>query len=181
MANLRDNILSRWYNVLTDLVNDNSVSIIYGREDGHRPPKPYIVMELIAGGSTNGGFDDVRKKTTNNADYYISGTRQYTLNLQAFGGDSMFLLDKIMTLLDKPNISESLQDANVDISIVNRGEITDISQLLETSIEARYSLDIIFNAAVNETVTIGTIGTVDIDGILQGIDDILIDDQITDV
>jgi hypothetical protein len=88
------------------------------------------------------------------------------MNLISYGEGGVDALDLIQTLMDSPSIRTKFK-SDADISIVNRGGITDISALLETGFEVRATLDVVFNKSVNVEIETGAIEGICIDGILD--------------
>ena len=169
---LQQKILTTWLRAIRQLLSDNSVTIIFAEQPGPRPEKPYISLKLLAGPSPLGSFDDFRRDETTQNRFVISGMRQYTLNIQVFGPDSLAIVDQVQTLMDSPNIFPLLRNDDVDLAVVERGGVDDISELLDTGYEARVSMDVVFNAAVNVVVDPGTIESVEWSGEIENGDTI---------
>lgn len=130
--------------------------------DGPRPPKPYITLKIISGPRAR-GFDELRRKPNSDV-FQVGGLRQYTLSIQAFGLGGYDMLGDLVSRMDDPYAS--VEKSRV-VAIVDRGDVVDISSLLETGYETRAALDVIFHAAKNLDTSIKPIERVRIGGTLS--------------
>ncbi len=180
----RKSIEDAWFT----FVDDNTpggVTVIFAEEvtgsQAPRPQKPFITIKLLSGPTTK-SMDDLRFKNDpgppeeNNTIYTLAGLRQYTVSLQAFGIGSQDNLSLVQTLLEDPDERQKLKTA--DISIVNRGQVLDISEIVDVGFERRHVLDIIFNSSSNVDVAPGSIEKATISGKLKKADgtEIIIDE-----
>lgn len=104
------------------------------------------------------------------------------MNIQAFAPSveehrAMDIINKLHTLLDSPLTTEFFKK-NQDIAIVNRGQPTDITALMETEYEQRTSLDVIFRTTQSVEVNPSCIEQVGIGGtiILTDTDEITVEE-----
>ena len=172
-----------WY----DFVNDNTpknVTVIFAEqvsgEMSPRPRKPFITLKFLNGPQPK-NFDDLRYKgdqglpTENKVAYTLAGLRQNTISIQAFGEGSEDSLALVQTLLDSPVHKDKLKA--VGIAIVSRGQILDVSELIDVGFERRHVLDVVFNTSSNVDVVPGSIEKASISGKLKKADDTEIDTQ----
>lgn len=174
----RNTIEQAWFDYCT-LNTPNEFTIIFSEEvsgsQGPRPQKPFITLKLLTGPIPRGSFDNLRFKgdngppNENNVAYELSGLRQNSISIQAFGKDSQDTLGLLLTLLDAP---QSIADfkASADIAIVSRGEVTDISALIDVGFERRHSLDILFNTSSNVEIVPGSIEKTQVSGKMKKAD-----------
>jgi hypothetical protein len=170
----KETIENVWFDVVKSVVSRDFKVVfsekLFARDslnvNGPRPPKPYITLKLITGPLVKGSFDEIRPVPGKPTRSTLSGERQYTMNLISYGEGGVDALDLIQTLMDSPSIRTKFK-SDADISIVNRGGITDISALLETGFEVRATLDVVFNKSVNVEIETGAIEGICIDGILD--------------
>lgn len=139
-------IKSAWYEFVSQNVAPEVTVVFAEAVTGNpspRPPKPYVTIKVISGPIAT-GLDEYRLNVGGTFD--VTGLRKYTVNLQAFGVEAYDILATLQTLIDNREKRAVLTD-QADISVVNRGAVTDLSELLETGYESRASLDITFNSS----------------------------------
>jgi hypothetical protein len=136
--------------------------------DAPRPPKPYLTLKIISGPRQLTMDDELRfnGNSTGNRNYNLVGQRAYTISFKAYGEGYVDALHDLSMGTDDPDLNEFLKTTG-DIAVTNRGNVSDISGLLETGFERRASLDIIFNSSHNKETGIGLIETVKITGELD--------------
>lgn len=161
----RDELHTLWRDWLVSQV-DEDFTVVYAEalsgKDGPRPRAPYITVKIISGPRPR-GFDELRRKA-NSDEFEVGGIRQYTLSLQAFGEGGYEALSELVTRMDDPYASIELKRI---VGIVDRGDVLDISALLEAGYERRCQLDVIFNSAKNLPSTIKPIEHASIGGTLK--------------
>lgn len=181
MANnpTRENILQTWRKFI-EANTSNAIGpdkVIFAEEvtgsQGPRPKKPFITIKLISGPTSKPSFDNLRFKEEKVAPespiWEIGGQRQRVVSLQAFGVDSEDELASIQNHLDAPEAVEFFK-TEVDVAIVNKGTILDISEIIEAGFERRHSLDITFNHASNVESKAGAIEKTSISGKIVDVD-----------
>lgn len=134
-------------------------------KDGPRPPKPYLTLKIISGPRKLTLDDNVcfNGKSEGSRNFNLVGIRGYTLSIKSFGIDYIDALEDVSTCLDDPDLNTFLKQ-EADIAITNKGDVIDVSALLETGYERRGSLDIIFNSSKNKETSIGLIENVEVSG-----------------
>ena len=162
-----------------DYVRENtpsSVTVTFAEDlvgsNATRPPTPYMTLKITSGPTMLGSSDDLRPKCdalgapTPDGKFTLSGMRQYVMSVQGFGFDSHDNLARIATLFDfLPTLNLK---KNIDIAIVDRGNVEDISELLEVGFERRASLDVTFNSSFNVEVDPSLIETLRASGMIDG-------------
>jgi hypothetical protein len=132
------------------------------RTDAPRPRPPFITLKLISGPRTKGS-DDLRRVGNG---FKITGLRQYTLSIQAFGEGGYDALEDYVTRLDDQLEAADLR-RDVGIGIVSRGDVVDISALLETGYERRAQLDVIFSCSTEVDAVAAPIERVSVGGTIK--------------
>lgn len=175
----RNTIEQAWFSYC-DSNTPAEVTVVFSEEvsgsQGPRAPKPFITIKLLSGPTPKGSNDNLRFKDDpgppeeNNVTYELSGLRQHSVSLQAFGDGSQDNLAKLQTLFGSPAVVEFFK-ANGDIAIVSRGTVIDISAVIDVGFERRHSLDVIFNTSSNIDVVVGSIEKAEVGGTLKKADD----------
>jgi hypothetical protein len=161
-------LLSAWFDFAENNTEDE-VTVIYEESSGPRPPRPYVTLKIIAGPSEK-AFDELRPIPADpNKKFDLTGIRQYTVSMKAFGEAAHDILSDLQLCLEAPDSIEFFI-RNEDIAVVSRGPVTDISALLETGFETRAVMDVIFNAVVSKVVDPSTIESTEISGTLENAD-----------
>lgn len=140
---------------ITAVISDELIG-----ENRPKPPKPFVTMKLISGPTPVGSDENLR---IDNGKFSLASLRQYTISLQGFGQGSFEALALFQTRLYGESLPLFLRK-KLDIAIVDRGSIENISELQNVGFEKRSQLDVIFNIASNIEEDISSIETVDISG-----------------
>ena len=125
-----------------------------------RPSTDYISMRVISGPRKEGSFDEVREDT---GVFYLSGQRSFTVSVQAYGAAAMM---EIQALQDYLESIDTLAAFNtIGIALTNDPDIQNLSEKLDTYIEDRFQMDLIFNTSQNiALVGLDSIGKVEVSG-----------------
>lgn len=135
---------------------------IFYNENSPRPSLPYVTLylqSLIAIG------EDYTTSPDAFGDSGLLGDREFTLQIQCYGGDPITILENMRTSLQKQTVLDTLRTDG--IVFVNHFPITDITALLDTEFEARASMDVLFRIAQTDTDISGNIETVEIEEIIN--------------
>lgn len=158
-------IKSAWFAFVDQFIQCENLTVIFAETSpGPRPSKPYLSMRLI-GPKVLSFQDDQRFNPSTNL-FEVKGLREYTISIQAFGVDASDILGEIQTKLSYPEVTEFFSSHDADIGIVDRGDVLNVTELLDTAYEARAAMDVRFysksddNFAKSES-TIKTIREVD--------------------
>ena len=134
-------------------------------KDAPRPSGSYITIKTISGPRKLTLDDELRfnGKSEGESNYNLVGQRAYTLSIKAFRAGHNDALQDLSTCLDDPDLCAFLKE-KADIAITNKGDVIDISGVLETGFEGRSSLDIIFNSSNNKETNVGLIERIVVTG-----------------
>lgn len=136
--------------------------------DAPRPVGNYLTLKVISGPGRITIDDELRYDTPRDA-FNLVGQRSYTLSIQAFRAGNSDALNLLSSKLGDPDFYDQLK-VDADISVTNKGSVTDISAQLETGFESRSAIDIFFNSSNNIETGIGTLEKVEISGELENPD-----------
>lgn len=139
---------------------------IYWRDQDSPQPaaETFIGLKIIAGPNKVGSFDAVIFDTA--ADKFnVSGTRSFTLSVQAFGPGAFGAIYSLQDSLDNPDVLQTLQ--SLGISITNSPSVLDISQAIDTAMQKRFSMDLIFTAAQNIPILTAPVEKAEISGTIN--------------
>jgi hypothetical protein len=134
-------------------------------KDAPRPQGPYITLKIISGPRKITMDDELRfnGKSEGKNNFNLVGQRAYTLSVKSFRAGHNDALSDISTYLDDPDFCEILKE-KACISVTNKGDVLDISGLIDTGFEGRSQLDIFFNSSNNRETRVGLIENVEIEG-----------------
>ena len=167
---LRNAIDEAWYKYIRNATGLDQDKVIFSQEltgkDGPRPKPPFIAF-TVSGGPRIKGFDDLRRIGDK---FELQGLRQYTLSIQSYGEGCYDLLDDLATSLDDTVRTHQLY-ADAEVAITSRGNVVDITGLMDAGYESRASLDIIFMSNKKFSTSIVPIERVRITGTISGAGD----------
>ena len=137
-------------------------------KDAPRPSGPYVTLKIISGPGKLTVDDELRfnGKTEGKRNFNLVGQRSYTISLKAFRSGHNDALEEISTCLEDPDLRHQLR-SDACISITNRGNVIDISSVLDTGFEGRSSLDIFFNSVNNKETNVGLIEGAQVSGTMK--------------
>mgnify|MGYP005820921731 CR=1 FL=1 len=107
------------------------------------------------------------------------GDREFTVQIQGYGGDPISVLQNLRTSLQKQSVLDSLR-AN-GIVFANWFPINDITELVDSRFEQRASMDILFRIADIYTEDTGVIETVELEEIFKDPSGTVIYDEIFEI
>lgn len=172
-----------WEKVRTDLykwatsqIPVNMPAIFYF-ENSPRPTVDYITLYLNS--IVQIGDDYLPRPLDSPGNVQLVGNREFTLQIQGYGGDPMSVLETLRYSLQKPTVLDTLR-AN-GIVFVNYFPINDITQLVDSRFEKRAQMDILFRIAQSYSDTIGSIDTVEIQEIYEEADGTVVYDEVQTV
>lgn len=139
MTSLHESLLQDvmdWVELATSLPRER----VRPRDDASlRPPLPYITVAIIVM-DIEVGTDEVRYFTRRNKlKVAVDAQRTATISLNAYGRRGADLLAQCQTSLSLPKVQRFLDERK--ITIRPNGGTQDISQLVDTEIEARFVRD----------------------------------------
>jgi hypothetical protein len=134
----------------------SAMPVIYLYPNSPRPTIDYVSLYIST--VTQIGWDYVQGPLDNTGISQQVGDREFTLQIQAYGGDPLTVLQNLRTSLQKQSVLDSLR-AN-GIVFADWFQINDITELVDSRYEQRGSLDILFRIADVYTDNLGVIDTV---------------------
>jgi hypothetical protein len=143
----------------TLIICNISAAVIKANQNGPRPSLPYINMNVTT--ITKVG----QAETPTSTDEFGVGDIKYnedsSVSLQGFGKGSNDILQALKNSLQKEDTRQYLNSCGLVIR--DDSSITDISLLIDATIEKRYLLEIMFGWGQSDTDTVGFIENVVID------------------
>lgn len=149
--------------------------VIMYYENAPRPTTSYVTINMNT--FIQIGEDYTPRPTDNPGNVEMVGDRQFTINLQAYGFDSMGILETLRSSLQKQTVLDTLR-AN-GIVFFQQFQILDITDLVNTKFESRATMDILFGIGQTETDSLGSIDTVEIHEELYQGPDLVFEQTIT--
>ncbi len=107
--------------------------------DAPRPAKPYLTILLAVLDIAEGEDWDVAAISGSDPTRQIAGTRTGTLSIQGYGDGAEEWLADVNLALRRRDVGDALTAAGV--SLDRASGITDLSVVLDTGFEGRYSVD----------------------------------------
>ena len=133
--------------------------IIQDDPNRDRPEPPYVSYDFLTGFVEVGTRDNQSYDVGEDA-VVVSGPRTFTMSIKAYGENAAQVMTNLHSSLELHSVQQLFQAAN--ISKQTKGPVQKISVTLETGIEERYQMDVIFNASSILTEDQGEIRTVEI-------------------
>lgn len=147
--------------------------ILYYEQNFPRPTIPYITFYLNTTNQLNNDW------TSNHADsagiVNMKGDRQFIVQLQAYGGDPLTLLENIRTLLQRNTVLSLL--AVSGIAYWSTLSILDITDLVDSKFERRAQMDLSFGIAQTYTDNPGYFNKIELQEIYVDAEDAIVYDQ----
>lgn len=147
---------------------------IYLFSNAPRPTVDYITLYIS--GVTQIGWDYVQGPLTDAGISQQVGDREFTVQVQGYGGDPISVLQNLRTSLQKDTVLNTLR-AN-GIVFVNWFPINDVTFLVDSRYEQRASMDILFRIADIYDDGSGVIDTVELEEVLLNSSDDIVYDEI---
>lgn len=116
-----------------------SIPVIFWQPNAPRPTIPYVTLFIQSVVSV--GQDWASGEADNLGVVDQRGNRQFTLTIQAYGGDPLTLLENIRTSLQKQSVLDILRGN--EIVFYTAQTINDITDLVDSKFERRASLDVL--------------------------------------
>lgn len=150
--------------------------VIFFEPNAPRPTVPYVSLYLNSIVSVNQDWTEAEADSTGTVD--MKGDRQFTLQVQGYGGDPLTVLENIRTSLQKQTVLDNLR-AN-GIAFYQSLNIADITDLVDSLFERRAQLDILFGIAQIYTDTPGYFDEIEVQEVIENqLGDIVYDETIT--
>jgi len=140
--------------------------VIFSNQIGVQPVRPYITLNIS--NVTKVTHDDLRYKGPD-LEFEVSGLRSFTLGVQAFSAEDLFesmtLISSLQNSLNFPAVNEFLKTNS--LSYVSVSNITNVTELMDTSFDSRHSIDVVFYIGSNIDQTVDIIEHTEIDGEIE--------------
>lgn len=154
----------------------SGMPVIYLYPNAPRPIVDYVSLYIST--ITQIGWDWTQDPLDDTGVTEMVGDREFTLQVQAYGGDPMTVLQNLRTSLQKQTVLDSLRVNG--IVFVNWNPINDITELVDSRFEQRASMDVLFRIADVSTDNLGVIDTVVLEEVFQNAaGDIVYDETFT--
>ncbi len=113
------------------------VTVIWDKEDGDRPGRPFAVMDIISGPAGVGPAEE-RYKSEDTYEYAMR--KRCTLSIQVTADNALVHVNRIVNALELPSHQSVLQAAG--IAVWGNSVPNDLSALMDTAHEGRAHVDI---------------------------------------
>lgn len=144
-------------------------------ENAPRPETDYVTLNITNYGMI--GQDYTPRPQDNPGNVTQIGDREFTVQLQAYGGNVYDILESLRYSLQKQTVLDTLRVNG--IVFVQQFPIQDITELVNSRFEKRAAMDIIFRMGQTYGDVLGSIDTVEIEEeFLQG-NVVVIDQTVT--
>jgi hypothetical protein len=141
----------------------SGMPVIYLYPNAPRPTVDYITLYIqsvvqIAWDYIQGPLDDsgISQQV---------GDREFTLQINAYGGDPITILNTLRTSLQKQSVLDSL--ASNGLVVVDWLAINDVTELVDSRMEQRAAMDILFRIADIYNDDPGVIDTVSLEEVFK--------------
>lgn len=140
--------------------------VIYLYPNAPRPEVDYVSLFISTYNMI--GQDYVPDPINDAGDVTQVGDREFTLQIQAFGGDPMTILGNLRNSLQKETVLDTLRLNG--IVAVQQYAINDITSLMNSRFENRASMDVLFRIADQYLDTLGTIAQIELEETILNVD-----------
>lgn len=144
------------------LANCPGCSVIFLNENAPRPAQPYVTLFLS---TLNQIGEDYTPGPDTNGLVDMVGDREFTLQIQTYGGDCITRLENLRSSLQMQSVLDTLR-AN-GIVFVHHFPINDTTELLDSRFEKRGAMDVLFRIGQDYADNLGLIETVEVEEVYQ--------------
>ena len=141
----------------------SGMPVIYLYPNSPRPTVDYVSLYIST--ITQIGWDWTQDPLNDGGISQMVGDREFTLQVQGYGGYPMTVLQNLRTSLQKQTVLDSLRVNG--IVFVNWFPINDVTELVDSRYEQRASMDVLFRIADVSTDNLGVIDTVVLQEVFQ--------------
>lgn len=124
------------------LATTTGITVIFANQDGPIPDAPFATI-LITTINTPGHDEQLPTDAAGDTDF--KGNRDFTLSFQVFGPNAYQYALDLAAALERPSTRELLY--GYGIVYVNRENVTDLTEYLDTGFEERAGMDIFFRVS----------------------------------
>ena len=157
-----EDVLHAWLKAAT------GVTCIWAEQSGPQPKPPYCTLR-IDGPRRLGGADELRQDGDGDDVRQLAvGQRELTVECQAFtsrttgSATARELLTKAQVQLSLPSVHERFSE--VGLSVIDEGDVQNVSTVLETKWQGRAALDVRIGCADSAEERVGSIESVELVG-----------------
>ena len=131
---------------------------LYSNAPRNSPLAPVDYVTLNIASVVQIGWDYEQSPLTTGGISNSTGDREFTFQIQAYGGDVMTVMQNLRTSLQKQTVLDTLRLNG--IVFANWFPINDLTTLVDSRYEQRASMDVLFRIADIYTDVVGVISTV---------------------
>lgn len=136
-------------------------TVMFADQDAPQPAvRPYATIKVL--NVNRIGNNDIQGAPDGTGIATIKGHREATVSIQTFGPGAIQLLVDAQDSLNKWSVQQALRESGNIVFVSDEG-IVNVSDLLETEIEERAALDMIFRYATESTDDVGFIQFVELE------------------
>lgn len=150
--------MRRWLITTTGLPDER---VIFANQNAPRPKVPYATVNARVATRRLGAFDEERLIDDEPGVIDRRGHRVVTASVNVFGPSALDLAEAAQDGLERYDVREQLEAAGLAVNDI--GQLRDLTQLVETTLEDRYQFDAIFGIARATKETVGWIESVEIE------------------
>lgn len=132
--------------------------VIYYYQNAPRPTVDYVTLYITS--TVQIGRDFTQSPLTTAGTSAMIGDREFTLQIQAYGGDPITILENLRTSLQIVTVLDSLRAQG--LVYVDWLAINDITDLINSRYEQRASMDLRWRIAQQYTEQAGAISTANV-------------------
>lgn len=133
--------------------------VIWANQAAPRPQTPFAEINPRMSIRRLGAYDEERPTATPGTIARVTHLR-LGVSCHLYGAGAMDLMERAREYLDTHAARALFEPAG--LSVLDRGEVRDITKLLETQYEERAQLDLVIGLATTATEDVGFIQTVDL-------------------
>jgi hypothetical protein len=149
--------LRAWFLPATGLAD---AKVIWANQNGPRPLPPFATINPRVAIRRLGVYDEERLDPDAPGQIDRVGQRKLTISCNAYGPGAIDLLERAQEALDTNAARAAFASAGLAVS--DRGEVRDLTKLLETQYEERAQLDVVFALATASSEDAGYIESAEI-------------------
>jgi hypothetical protein len=145
--------------------NIGGATAIFSDQDAQQPDRPYVTIKLLP--VVKLGVLDEERSPNEFGIAKIVGHREVTASIQSYGPGAMQLAYGLQDSLQKRTILDEIFFTN-GMAVVNDATITNLSEDLETEIEERALLEVMFRYPTEQNDDVGVIESVEVENESNG-------------
>ena len=138
---------------------ETELKTIWYNPNAPRPATPYALLSTLTGSVKTGFTDDL--KYVSGDTYSISGQRTLSFSIKVIGEGAVHAVSSLQSSLEKPTVLEALRASG--LAVWDSGSVQSIPEILETGIEERANLDVLFGVLSSVTDEVGFIEEVEVE------------------